>query len=218
MYWWYIIHIVYFCDHLAKRSLKHLCHKSVYVWVAVSENIAVRHMTMMVHRSFVIVTCCLLVQFLNIPQKRYLFSLGNIFEHPFLLYFQGLMFLVYPLLGHLADVYLTKYCTLKCGLVIIFISLAVISLCAAVSGIFNREKVLANYLLIFGGFVIITGVGLFEANAIQFGLDQLLEALTPLIHPLILTGVKTLEDCYCTTLVMLILLFHKNFIGNWWHT
>ena len=41
------------------------------------------------------------------------------------------------------------------------------------------RKVLANYLLIFGGFVIITGVGIFEANASQFGLDQLLEALTP---------------------------------------
>ena len=27
------------------------------------------------------------------------------------------MFLVYPLLGHLTDVYLTSYCTLKCGLV-----------------------------------------------------------------------------------------------------
>ena len=129
------------------------------------------------------------------------------------------MFLVYPLLGHLADVYLTKYCTLKCGLVIIFISLAVISLCTAVSGIFNREKVLANYLLIFGGFVIITGpVGLFEANAIHAvwagSATRGPDTKTDLIHPLILTGVKTLEDCYCTTLVMLILLFHKNFIGN----
>ena len=27
------------------------------------------------------------------------------------------MFLVYPLLGHLADVYLTRYRTLKCGII-----------------------------------------------------------------------------------------------------
>ena len=37
--------------------------------------------------------------------------------------------------------------------------------------------------------LITTGVGLFEANAIQFGLDQLLEAPTPkliAVHPLVL--------------------------------
>ena len=32
---------------------------------------------------------------------------------------QGLLFLLYPLLGHLADVYLTRYRTLKCGVVVI---------------------------------------------------------------------------------------------------
>ena len=116
----------------------------------------------MVRRSLVIVICCLLVQLLNIPQKRYMFSLGNIFDNPFILCFQGLMFLVYPLLGHLADVYLTRYRTLKCGLVIILISLAVTSLCAAVSVIFNPKKVLSTYCVISGGIVSITGVGLFE--------------------------------------------------------
>ena len=33
------------------------------------------------------------------------------------------MFLVYPLLGHLADVYLTRYRTLKCGIIAILVSL-----------------------------------------------------------------------------------------------
>ena len=44
-------------------------------------------------------------------------SLCNIFNNFFVTCFQGLMFLVYPLLGHLTDVYLTRYRTLKCGLV-----------------------------------------------------------------------------------------------------
>ena len=89
------------------------------------------------------------------------------------------MFLVYPLLGHLADVYLTRYRTLKCGLIMISISLALGNLFFIVSEIFNLEQVLSNCFLIFGGIVVVIGVGLFEANAIQFGLDQLLEAPTP---------------------------------------
>ena len=37
--------------------------------------------------------------------------------------FQSLVFLIYPLLGHLADVYLTRYRTLKCGIIAIVVSL-----------------------------------------------------------------------------------------------
>ena len=33
----------------------------------------------------------------------------------FCMCFQGLVLLVYPLLGHLTDVYVTRYRTLKCG-------------------------------------------------------------------------------------------------------
>ena len=138
MYSFWFFHIVYFCEPVAKKII-----------VALSDDItAAGHIKMMVRRSLVIVICCLLVQFLNIFQKRYMFSLGNIFDTPFILCFQGLMFLVYPLLGHLADVYLTRYRTLKCGLVMILISLAVVSLCTAVSG-----KVLSIYGVIIGGIV-----------------------------------------------------------------
>ena len=43
-----------------------------------------------------------------------------------ILCFHGLMFLVYPLLGHLADVYLTRYRTLKCGIIAIVVSLLLV--------------------------------------------------------------------------------------------
>ena len=39
---------------------------------------------------------------------------------------QGIMFLVYPLLGHLVDVYLTGYHTPKCGIIAIVVSLLLV--------------------------------------------------------------------------------------------
>ena len=55
------------------------------------------------------------LQFSNLAQKWYMFSLGKIFSNIIILCLQGLAFLVYPLLGHLTDVYVTRYRTLKCG-------------------------------------------------------------------------------------------------------
>ena len=93
---------------------------------------------------------------------------------------------MYPLLGHLADVYLTRYRALKFSLII----LTIISFAGLVyKGIDTAESILGNIkafhhtstgiLLSVGFTAYIIGVGLFEANIIQFGLDQLLEAPTP---------------------------------------
>ena len=69
--------------------------------------------------SFIITICCLLLQFSNYVQKRYLYTLTPYFGLLTLVCLQGLLFLLYPFLGHLADVYLTRYRTLKCGVVVI---------------------------------------------------------------------------------------------------
>ena len=105
----------------------------------------------------------------------------------------GLLFLSYPLLGYIADVCLTRYRTIKCSLIFMIVGCTIgmlmclvgisISLTELVKNrsIYNHDL---NDLLIIGVVaslivVSIIGVGLFEANAIQFGLDQLLEAPTP---------------------------------------
>ena len=89
-------------------------------------------------------------------------------------------------MGHLTDVYLTRYRSLKLSYGIL-----IFTACAAVvySGIdlaassiwkiviFHREKTAVLWIIIFTVYSI--GLGLFQANAIQFGLDQLLEAPTP---------------------------------------
>ena len=155
---------------------------------------------------------------LKLDSERYIFSLGKSFSNIIILCFQVLIFLVYPLLGHLADVYLTRYRTLKCGLVIIVANLAVVSLCTAVSEIFNLEevlkKVLHKYFIIFGGILVVifavaavAGVGLFEANAIQFGLDQLLEAPTPKL-------ITFIHWYYWSQNVGGLVVFYTYYLGN----
>ena len=99
---------------------------------------------------------------------------------------QGLLFLLYPLLGHLTDVYLTRYRSLKLSYVIL-----ALGICASlVYEVFeiaspSREwKLTSSYhrqaiaILVTLFTLFIVGLGLFQANAIQFGLDQLLEAPT----------------------------------------
>ena len=71
--------------------------------------------------SLVVIICCLGLQLSNIAQKRYVLSLTPYFGAIVVVCFQGLMFLVYPLLGYLADVYLTRYRTVKFGIITIII-------------------------------------------------------------------------------------------------
>ena len=54
-----------------------------------------------------------------------------------------------------------------------------ISLAATIYGDDFFDKAVRNAICVLLGVAITIGIGLFEANAIQFGLDQLLEAPTP---------------------------------------
>ena len=96
---------------------------------------------------------------------------------------QGLLLLFYPLLGYLADVRYTRYSTLKCSFVLLVAInvLAFLTVLAYLSFFMesNLFYKIASYTI---GLAAILGcfpLGLFQSNAIQFGLDQLLEAPTP---------------------------------------
>ena len=97
------------------------------------------------------------------------------------------MFLVYPLLGHLVDVYLTRYRILKCGIIAVVASLLLVSglmithtlLHDVFDTQFPKNHWLRAAIFVPAPILGIAGLGMFEANAIQFGLDQLLEAPTP---------------------------------------
>ena len=89
----------------------------------------------------IVIVCCLGLAFTNISKKRYLLtSLVTPARISFIVG-QGVLLLVYPLLGHLADVYLTRYRALKFSLII----LTIISFAGLVyKGIDTAESILGN--------------------------------------------------------------------------
>ena len=136
--------------------------------------------------SIVILVCGILVEIFAI-QERYWFGQLVIPAQLSILAFRGLMFLVYPLLGHIADVCLNRYRTIKWsfahvigGKIVVLISI-IIGIVIMVTTGWNLSLYPYSLLIIipfFGVLLSIVGVGLYESNIIQFGLDQLLEAPT----------------------------------------
>ena len=140
---------------------------------------------MKLRASLLVIICSLVVEFCNSYQKEYLLFpsvLSTRLSHFIGL---GLLFLLYPLVGHLTDVYLTRYRSLKWsfGIMILGIFLLVVylvSLIATSAGYWSSQQSQKKDIgLVVLFFVFSIGLGLFKANAIQFGLDQLLEAPTP---------------------------------------
>ena len=95
----------------------------------------------------------------------------------------GVTFLLYPLIGWLAEVYFTRYRVMVCGVGLLLLaatpglllSIAVIFLFNGVEGSVEKVFWAGLYLLVFIGVV---AFGMFESSALQFGMDQLLDAST----------------------------------------
>ena len=68
--------------------------------------------------SIIILVCGILVEIFTL-RERYLYGKNVVTAQLFTLVFQGLMFLVYPLLGHIADVCLNRYQTIKCSFALV---------------------------------------------------------------------------------------------------
>ena len=91
---------------------------------------------------------------------------------------QGLLFLSFPLLGLLADVWLNRFRVLCIGMIAVAVAMFVFCILGAVSYVptdANNDtpvQLTAVVPLLIG----MIGEGMFEANAIQFGTDQLVDA------------------------------------------
>ena len=136
--------------------------------------------------SLLVIVCCLLVEFCNLLQQDYEFLGMHLNVRVVVLATQGISFLLYPFVGHLTEVHLTRYRSLKWSFGILLFALCAtivyIGIDLAASNIwkiviFHHKQTGFLWIIIYIVFVI--GLGLFQANAIQFGLDQLLEAPTP---------------------------------------
>ena len=136
--------------------------------------------------SITILICGILVEICTL-QERYWCGQLVIDTQLYVLVFQGLVFLVYPLLGHLADVCLNRYRTIKwsfapviggkiLGLISLFVG--VVLVITKSMNLSLRPYSLVSIIPAIGVLINFVGVGLYESNIIQFGLDQLLEAPT----------------------------------------
>ena len=138
--------------------------------------------------SLLVIVCCLVMEFCNFNKKGYLIvATGNLNTISFIILL-GLLFLLYPLMGHLTDVYLTRYRSLKWSFGFLILAACMgaiyVGFLIAISIIekFHVFQPSHAYLYVMAVIIIIIyiiGLALFQANAIQFGLDQLLEAPTP---------------------------------------
>ena len=134
--------------------------------------------------------CCLLSHFSNFTSNRYELFSTTLSVRIGAIVIRGLMFLVYPLLGHLADVCLNRYRAIKFSYMIPLVAMAVLIVYQIIQllllifiGYSSLNKsyfdILAAAIIGLSFMACMVGEGLYTANAIQFGLDQLLEAPTP---------------------------------------
>ena len=95
--------------------------------------------------------------------------------------FLALLLLLYPVSGYLADIYCGRYKAVTLSVVFLWVAMALLSV-AAVMGIikkfnkFEDLKIPFGLLVSVGLVLIIIGLAGYQANIVQLGLDQLLEA------------------------------------------
>ena len=134
--------------------------------------------------AYLIVLCSFLLHMTVIGSDIVLYHAVALDGTLTLLVSQAVTYLLYPLLGWLADVYFSRYkFVLLSYTTVIFATLLIII--ASVLFLYNEHR----EIYILGGIGVIIcliGTGLFESTAIQFGMDQMMEAssdqLSTFIH------------------------------------
>lgn len=97
----------------------------------------------------------------------------------FVIVFTGVTYLFYPLMGLAADIYWTRYSVMITGTIMGYIGVMVTIPCFMASLVLvlsSSHLYLVEYLIVVGSIGIAIyqfGLGLFRANAVQFGVDQL---------------------------------------------
>ena len=95
--------------------------------------------------------------------------------------FSALLLLLYPVSGYLADIYCGRYRAVTLSVLLLWVAMVFLSV-AAVMGIikdfdrFDDLKIPFGLLVVIGLILIIIGLAGYQANIVQLGLDQLLEA------------------------------------------
>ena len=143
---------------------------------------------------YIVVFCSFAIRISFIGTDFFIYHLGRLLfaTRVFFAVSQAISYILYPLLGWLSDVYITRYKVIRLSFIIIPVSFCVAVVFAIVLAydvrLFHDKVTVTIFFLLAGPWVlsVLLSLGLFEANAIQFGMDQLLESssnqLSSFIH------------------------------------
>ena len=110
----------------------------------------------------------------------------------------GIMYLLYPLCGWIADVYLSNFKAIKFSFFAALFSSVMIYLTSLYSLFYPHNHASFVVLFIIAALFGMIGLGLYEANAIQFALNQMV--VNSSVHLFTGTfGVPMLPLCLCIT-------------------
>ena len=139
--------------------------------------------------SCFIISTCLLIHFFIVTTNNWIYHVLRNRDVTIWTAIQGLTFLLYPIFGLIADVCITQYRMIKLAFCSVLVS-SLLLFTVAVIYISKSEVIIQKHIgfLLLGIILVcgISGFGMYEANAIQFGMDQMLEAssrkLSSFIH------------------------------------
>ena len=128
--------------------------------------------------AYLIIACCAMVHMNTVGSDSFIYHVANRDGSSAYVVSQGITYLLYPLLGWMADVYFTRYKFVQVS----FIAVIVTSVLSITISAFVLFTALGDYRALYyslGGITMalgMMGLGMFEATAIQFGMDQMLES------------------------------------------
>ena len=136
-----------------------------------------------------ILTCCLIIHLQCLVALNWTISFLNYYILVSYNLLQGLAYLLYPVCGWIAEVYFSNFKMIKWSFVIVLICTMAVVLFSALFVFVAQQVALTSFNTAFGVVYLListVGLGMFESNAIQFGMDQMLEAsseqLSSFIH------------------------------------
>ena len=142
----------------------------------------------MISWFFLVLLTCLLIHFQVAFTCNWMANtIGGYLYFVVLSTLKGLSYLLYPLCGWIAEICSSKFKLIQCSFVLMLISSITISIDGLLQIIkkyeFEGKLIVTQVLFVVSGLI---ALGLYEANAIQFGMDQMLDAsseqLSSFIH------------------------------------
>ena len=142
----------------------------------------------MISWFFLVLLTCLLIHFQVAFTCNWMANtIGGYLYFVVLSTLKGLSYLLYPLCGWIAEICSSKFKLIQCSFVLMLISSITISIDGLLQIMkkyeFEGKLIVTQVLFVVSGLI---ALGLYEANAIQFGMDQMLDAsseqLSSFIH------------------------------------